>query len=164
MPKTLREIAADAVKMVMPMAMVLMKELDRKGFYIVIANPTVKVGLLSLDEWKKEHGILYEQGVGDRSNWHKAYDSIARSKTFVSAREGLSTREIQTLRPYLLIHGDTTYFGSAHSEGLTVAVSGLPPHYDEMIAKMVLAAFHAIHEHGLAERSIDDNGFLLKST
>lgn len=165
MKRTQSQCAVEAVRMVLPVAMVLMKDLGKFGFHIVVANPTVKVGEgMSVEDWRNADGILHQQSAGDRATWHKTYDTIALSKTHLSAREGMSTRDIQTYRSYLLAEGDTTYFGSAHEHGVTVGVSGLPPHFDEMIAKMVLAAFRALWEDGSADRAVDDNGFLLKAS
>jgi len=156
----LKQHAFEAMRFVSPIASELIRLHDKKGLHIVVADPRVKAGAMDLQQWIGTGGILLEHSIGERKEWHKNYQDIARAKTFLSAREGLSTREIQTLRPYLLEPGDTTYFGSAHRHGVTVGTSGHFPTIDEMISEVVLDVFRGLHLQSWKEPSVDKDGFL----
>lgn len=160
MPKDIRECAKEAVSMIMPLALTLVKEHKKKGLYIVIGDPGARVGTMTAQQWAADR-VLHQQGIGERSEWHKNYQAIALSKAYLSAREELSTREIQDMRPYILRPGDTTYVGSVYRHGLAVGVSGHDPLYDEMLAGHVADAFRAIYLLSNGDPAVDDNGFLL---
>ena len=82
----------------------------------------------------------------------------------MSWRHGMSTHEIQTLAPHMLVTGDTVYYGSVISNGIVVACSGVQPYFDEMISAWVLAACKALCIEGREALEATQNGFISSST
>jgi len=66
------------------------------------------------------------------------YEEIATAKTLETHREKISTAEI-LIRPHLLRHGDTVFWGSAYLYGLSVGASGDEPYNDELVSHVVAA-------------------------
>ena len=58
---------------------------------------------------------------------------------------------VQELRPYLRAPGDTVLWGSASVDGITVAVSGANPWYDEAFAGTVAMCVRAIAKAGIMQ-------------
>ena len=160
MSKDMRTCAKEAVSMVIPLALTLVKDHQKKGLYIVVGDPSARAATMNAERWKHDC-VLHQQGIGERSGWHKDYAAIALSKAYLSAREGMSTREIQLMRPYILRSGETTYFGSVYRHGVSVGVSGHDALYDEMLAGHIADAFRAIYLASNTDRETDGNGFLL---
>lgn len=75
------------------------------------------------------------------------YQEIASKKAELSARTGLSSREVQLLHPELLQYGDTCFFGSVICGDIVVAASGVEAYFDEACAKIVLTIILALIEH-----------------
>ncbi len=64
----------------------------------------------------------------------------------------MGSHELQTLRPHLLVSGDTALWGSVAIDGIVVAVSGAHPWYDEAFASMVAVAYRALAKARAARR------------
>lgn len=75
------------------------------------------------------------------------YQEIASKKAELSARTGLSSREVQLMHPELLQYGDTCFFGSVICGDIVVAASGIEAYFDEACAKIVLAIILGLIEH-----------------
>jgi hypothetical protein len=97
-----------------------------------------------------EHAILYEHSI-NRANWDADYVHFARAKALVSWRAGMDSHAVQTLRPHLLMPGDTLLWGSVCLDGLVVAVSGMQPWYDEALAGIVACCLRAVSKGRAAE-------------
>jgi len=144
-----RHAAEKAVGLSLPMIHEAMKlkEVGESGFlYIVIMDP-----LRSPHNASFEEAILYEHAVGDRSKWDADYAGFARAKARVAWRTGMDSHLVQELRPYMLQPGDTVLWGSAIVDGITVAVSGANPWYDEAFAGTVAMCLRAIAKAGIAQ-------------
>ena len=135
-------IAEKAVSMALPAILAMMEsgQMKRKALHIVVINP-----LAIPSQSTFEDAILYEYSIGDRQRWEHDYYGIARSKAEISWVNAWSNRQVRNM-PWLLAPGNTKYIGSAVSEdgGLIVVASGVQDYYDEMSAKMVLAALQAV--------------------
>jgi hypothetical protein len=147
-----RHAAEKAVGLALPMIHEAMKlkEVGESGFlYIVVMDP-----LRGPSNSTFEEAILYEHAVGDRSKWDADYAGFARAKARVVWRTGMDSHLVQELRPYLLEAGDTVLWGSAIVDGITVAVSGANPWYDEAFAGTVAMCLRAVAKAGIVhERS-----------
>jgi hypothetical protein len=147
-----RHAAEKAVGLALPMIHEAMKlkEVGESGFlYIVVMDP-----LRAPSNSTFEEAILYEHAVGDRSKWDADYAGFARAKARVAWRTGMDSHLVQELRPYLLEAGDTVLWGSAIVDGITVAVSGANPWYDEAFAGTVAMCLRAVAKAGIVhERS-----------
>ncbi len=146
----------DACAMVQPHIELLMnkKVFKREHMCIVVADPLV-MAHSSFIEWLAK-GMHYEHCIGEKSSWEYGFDVFARNKAYMSVKYGMSTYEILTLHPHLLAIGDILYGGSAVSNGLVVATSGVQPEYDEMVSKWVIAAIEA--ECKFKRAKLDPNG------
>lgn len=141
-----KDRAEEAVQMIMPAIRQLMENSTppQSDLHIVIADPVLIPGDPEATRLWGSTGIIYEESLGNRKKWKHSYDIIARSKTHLSWRYGMSSQVLQVRCPYLLQPGSTIWFGSAVSDGLVVGVSGLAPYYDQMIASWVLEACRAL--------------------
>lgn len=130
--------AQKAVEMVMPLILAAMESrvFKRRHLHIVVLDPAVTPN--------NDLPVLYENSIGDVSQWEHPYDQIARSKADLTWKWGIPTRELQLRMPHVLQPGDTLFGGSACVDGIVVGVSGVQPHFDEMIATMVAAACKAL--------------------
>ncbi|WP_255218967.1 SDR family NAD(P)-dependent oxidoreductase [Paraburkholderia kururiensis] len=59
-----------------------------------------------------EEAIVGEHSEGDVSAWDADYRAFALDKARLSWRTGMGSHELQTLRPHLLVSGDTALWGS----------------------------------------------------
>ncbi|WP_420477314.1 hypothetical protein [Noviherbaspirillum sp. ST9] len=144
-----RHAAEKAVGLALPMIHEAMKwkEVGESGFlYIVVMDP-----LRSPPNASFEEAILYEYAVGDRTKWDADYAGFARAKARVAWRTGMDSHLVQELRPYLLEPGDTVLWGSAIVDGITVAVSGANPWYDEAFAGTVAMCLRAVAKAGIVQ-------------
>jgi hypothetical protein len=71
------------------------------------------------------YSIVSERSWGDPAGWRNRFDEVARAKTALSARTGLSTRDAQFLRPAVLRAGDVMWWGNAVDGDVIVSCSGL---------------------------------------
>lgn len=86
--------------------------------------------------------VLARKSFGQ--NWEHAYDEIAKGKTEISARTGLTSREAQMMYPELLVSSDIMFWGNAVSVDLIVSCSGVQPWFDEAISKTILGLCQAL--------------------
>lgn len=166
-----RELAARAVAMTIPSLDVMAEDgtIKRSARHIVIVDPTALPQQVAFEESdvvrlgdEDPEFILYEESFGNQEEWTGDYKSIARSKALLSHVYRMPTQLIQQRYPYLLVPGDTTFFGSAYADGLAVACSGVQPYFDEMIAWWVLSACRALAIEAVTTGafSVDGDGFL----
>lgn len=139
-----KEIAWLAVQYTFPAVQRLIetKVLKRSDLHIVVASPLIPENIKE-DFWY-EKGILYEYSIGDPEKWEFPFKKIARSKCYLSWRYQMPTQVIQARAPHLLGSDSTLYYGSAVSDGLVVACSGVQPYFDQMISSWVLEACRAL--------------------
>lgn len=145
-----RHAAEKAVGLALPMIHEAMKlkEVGESGFlYIVVMDP-----LRGPFNTSFEDAILYEYAVGDRSKWDADYAGFARAKARVAWRTGMDAHQVQELRPHLLAEGDTVLWGTAIVDGITVAVSGANPWYDEAFAGTVAMCLRALAKAGIVQQ------------
>ncbi len=159
------ELAKEAARRTRPMIKSLIEEgrIPEHGVHIVIALRVPGVFFADCNDWVLDKGILHEETVGRVQKGNRKFVNIARSKAFISAREGLSTFVIQTQARELLRTGDTTYYGSALDGNIVVAASGADPYDDEAISKAVAGWCIALVK-GVSDREelqTNDEGFLL---
>lgn len=154
------EVAQKAVEFLLPAIKQLMDSsvFKRDDLHIVIAKPLFPDNRDEVD-WH-ESGILYEYSMGDREKWEYQFQAIARAKCYMSWRTGMSTQMLQVRAPHLLQKCDTVFYGSAVSDGLVVACSGVQPFYDQMISHWVLEACRALCIQGRETFGEGDQGFI----
>lgn len=100
------------------------------------------------------------ESFGYPSDWEHPYDEIARGKTRISARTGLSSREVHTMRPHLLVPGDVKYWGNAIGPPFIVSCSGVEPWFDEAISNAVLGLCKALTQRRVERmRAADGSDF-----
>jgi hypothetical protein len=99
--------------------------------------------IISQREPDGKYTLLAEKSFGKPAAC-KRYKFIAEGKTELSARTGLSSREVQLMRPDLLESFDIMFWGSAIEGDIIVAGSGVQPWVDEAIAKSCLAICMAL--------------------
>jgi len=153
-----RHAAEKAVGLALPMIHEAMKlkEVGESGFlYIVVMDPLRTPHNASFEE-----AIVYEHSVGDRSKWDADYAGFARAKARVAWRTGMEAHLVQELRPHLLAAGDTVLWGTAMVDGITVAVSGANPWYDEAFAGTVAMCLRAVAKAGIVQER--KNGLFLQ--
>jgi hypothetical protein len=100
--------------------------------------------------------ILWEESWGDdKSTWTRPYDEIAMAKAKLAQRTGMTIRTLRQDAPWLYEQGDIRFVGGVIENGLVVAASGLPDHWDEAISRMVLSALQGACRHSVSK--IDQN-------
>ena len=115
------------------------KKSRREDFYLLIAR-------------RREDGTFYVLAALPFGENAEKYKLIAESKAGISARTGLSSREVQLMHPELIEPTDTMYWGSVVAGDLIVAGSGIQAFFDETIAQMVLALCLGMVQYNLEER------------
>lgn len=158
------KLADKAIDMILPAITALMKNgtFKRSDLHIVVGYPGIPPGSMDKATWMAK-GILWEHSIGDNDKWAAPFQDIARSKAELTWRHGMSTRLLQARKPYLLVPGDTIYFGSATIDeqgDLVVAASGVQPWYDEMISRWMLAALIGCCHNELQRLAADNNHFV----
>ena len=155
-----REVAQRAVEFTLPAVQRLIetKVLKRGDLHIVIAQPFVPDNVKESFWYKK--GILYEHSLGDPEKWKYPFKKIARSKCYLSWRYGMPTQLLQVRAPHLLGSDSTIYYGSAVSDGLAVACSGVQSYFDQMISGWVLEACRALCIQGREALGEGKDGFV----
>jgi hypothetical protein len=137
-----REVARKAIELALPML-----EAGRadpgvvgSGFlHVVVMDPFRVPARAGFEE-----AILYEHSLGDRSAWDADYSAFARAKARLSWETGLSSHEVQTLRPHLLPAGATSLWGSVCLDGIVVGISGAFPWFDEAYAHAIACMIRAL--------------------
>ncbi len=127
--------AEQAIDLVTPLVEGFLEQgwIRRQDFHLIISR--------RLDDGSFE--VLAEKSFGDKGACAK-YAAIAEGKTSISSSTGLSSREVQLMKPYLLQTNDVLYWGSAIEGDIIVAGSGVQPWVDEAIAKSCLAICMAL--------------------
>jgi hypothetical protein len=142
-----------------------MSVLDRSMAAVGVRVVSALVRALFRGPAKRQHGhliagvrkddgsastVLIEKSFG-RRGWAHRYDNIARKKFGISVRTGLSSREVQQMRPDLLEVDDTIYWGSAVVGNIVVAFSGIQPWFDEAISYALAYLLRALIQDRLEE-------------
>lgn len=144
-----RHAAERAVAIALPMLERAAEDssIGKSGFlYIVIMDPALAPGEVDFND-----AILYEYAIGDTEKWEADYAKFARDKARICWRTGLDGHTVRHVMPHLLRQGDTCVWGSVCIEGITVAVSGADPWFDEAFAATVAHCFKAVaKQHALA--------------
>ncbi len=127
--------AEAAVKMVLPMITEAMKMPhvgDSGFFYLVVMDPAARPGGCAFED-----AILFEHAIGDREKWDADYRAFAIAKTRLAWENQCDSHAVQALRPWALVAGDTTLWGSVALDGIVVGASGLQAWADEAFAGAV---------------------------
>lgn len=118
----------------------LSKLFKRQAFHIVVLGPSMKDDLntdyAGWPAYQIQPALIYEHSVGkDEGLWTDKYDDVAKCKALQlwHGRQDGGT----DILPHLLFPGDTIYWGGVKREGIVVAVSGVQPWFDRMIAGLV---------------------------
>jgi hypothetical protein len=164
-----RQIAKRAIELVLPTIQATMEggEADGNHLHIVVAlqddyempvHPDIsesgEIGTLHMT-------IVTEYSLGDPATWEHAYNDIAINMAELSARTGLDTRVVHTVRRDLLQPGDVRYWGSAIKNGVIVACSGAQSQFDEFFSKAILAALEVLVENMLITRQLGNSIYLV---
>ncbi len=154
------KVARRAVEFTLPSVQQLIGAniLKRGDLHIVIAQPLVPDNVK--ESFWYETGILYEHSLGDPKTWECDFKAIARSKCYLSWRYQMPTQMLQTRAPHLLNHDSTVYHGSAVSDGLVVACSGVQAYFDQMVSGWVLEACRALCIQGREALGEGCDGFV----
>lgn len=99
-----------------------------------------------------EHAILYEESYGDVPRWDADYAAFARAKARLAWTAQRDTQQLRDAAPHLLAAGDTLLGGGVHIDGMTVAVSGMHPWFDEALAASVAWFLRALAKREVAAR------------
>ena len=79
--------------------------------------------------------LLHEKSFGDKAEFGKPYDEIARCKALQLWTDRNDDRT--DCVPHLLFVGDTPFWGGVKRRGLVVTCSGLQPWIDKLISGIV---------------------------
>ena len=89
-----------------------------------INRPEAFISISVVDD---KRALKYQEyacrAVGDPSIWLYRYDEIARGKTKLSARTGMSARQVIELHPELLCPSDVKYWGNTIVGNIIVSCS-----------------------------------------
>lgn len=135
------EDADKAILLVSPLIVKLLEEegwIKRDQFHLIISRREPDGQYVILAEKSFGHSQECEEESGIR------FKPIAEGKTAITAATGLSSREVQLMRPDLLEAGDVIYWGSVIQGDIIVAGSGVQPWIDEAISKSCLAICMAL--------------------
>lgn len=125
-------IAQQALKIATPFINQILKQEGRKGV-------SVQIGLRQPSDL--EYKPLLIEDIGDGSE----YNPIAMSKYKITLETGLPSREAQLLHPEMVGgKGQTKFWGSWIDGFIIVAISGLPPEWDEACSKLICAIIKAL--------------------
>jgi hypothetical protein len=97
-----------------------------------------------------EHAILYEESFGDVARWDADYAGYARAKAKLAWTTQRDSQSARDDAPHLLHAGDSLLGGAVHRDGVTVAVSGLHPWFDEALATSVAGFLRALAKREVA--------------
>ncbi len=131
MPIMTEQLAARAIELMSPTILA--------AFDTRVANKacfSITIGVARSDG---SYEPLFVKNFNEGDWGGRPYDQIAHSKAMLSARTGMSSREVQLMHPNLLEEQDVMYWGSAISDGIIVAGSGVQPWIDEAISIATLA-------------------------
>lgn len=115
---------------------------------LILAKPSVQATLNSTFAiWgpKFVNGYIIIPGIlpwidftfGEKGDYPDEFWEVARKKAEVSHREGISTREVVALKPWLLEKEEWMYPGAIHHDGITVSASGAKGAADEAISESI---------------------------
>jgi hypothetical protein len=143
-------IAKEAIELGIPTIERLLKRYGtRKDFYLLVA----------LRNSDGTHQMLAEQFFGDIEACEAKYKPIAHGKASISARTGLSSREVQLMHPELVDGQDVIYWGSVIQGDIIVAGSGVQAFNDEAVAKIIMTLIMALLQYIIEDnRKIVEQG------
>lgn len=156
-----RQLVQRAVELAAPMMDMALHDraIVVSGFlYLVVMDPALTPASASFEE-----AILYEQAFGDRSDWDADYASFARAKARLSWTTARDGNRLLNESPHLLCVGDTLRSGGVWLDGLTVAVSGSVPVYDDVFASTVALWIRALSRSARAADCVGASRALLIS-
>ncbi len=144
MPKFLtKEVATDAVKMILPTLQFL---LDKQ--LIATTNCHIAVFVQAVLDHGSEpypHGMqhcdlhpafLYAHSIG-RQDWKEDLTHHARLKA-IQLWHGRSNGS--SVSPHQLLEGDTDQWGGVNMDGIIVVCAGFPPHIDRLVANNIASS------------------------
>ena len=103
------------------------------------------IGLADVDE---ESGFkqLHRHNIGDPEEWEHHYDEYALAKAVRTVRESEDTINLDQ-QPWTVAEGDTVYFGSAQTDDMIVAASGVEAHFDTMFSRTIVTQLEGLCRH-----------------
>ena len=126
------KIAQQALEIGTPFINQILKQEGRKGI-------SVQIGLRQPSNLESKPLLIKD--IGDGSE----YNPIAMSKYKITLETGLPSREAQLLHPETTGgEGQTIYWGSWIDGFIIVAISGLPPEWDEVCSKLICGIIKAL--------------------
>lgn len=128
-----RAFAKSAVRICLPSIEALLKNFGtRQTIHIVVMDPTKH----PWDSTFKD-AIVYEHTVGERKDWQRDYQAIARGKAKQAWQQGQPNILSRMLGAATLEAGDTVYWGSFVWYGVVVAASGIQPWFDMLVSSWI---------------------------
>jgi len=138
-----KEIAQEAVYVALSLTMKksapLYSVLNRHHCHVVVLVPAMEDAReANYPDWPNypiQAYPLYQESVGDKSEWEFPYDEIARCKALQLWTDRNDDRTAPM--PHLLFSGDTPYWGGVKRRGFVVTCSGVQPWFDKMISGII---------------------------
>ena len=91
--------------------------------------------ILSYDDPIHGLEVLAERSFGcDPNEWEHPYDEIATVKVELAAKHQMTTHEIISMYPHLLVEGDVRWRGGVYETNVAAAASGVDGEIDEVFA------------------------------
>ncbi|MFA6503172.1 MAG: hypothetical protein WCT45_02870 [Candidatus Paceibacterota bacterium] len=91
--------------------------------------------------------ILAELSFGDKTQWPHPFDEVARKK---AQQRWYDRSDGGSVKPHLLLPGDTPFWGSAKRDELVAAASGVEPWGDLAVASMTIDLCLALSYYAFA--------------
>lgn len=128
-----KAIASQAVDLATPTVIALMDSGVAKRHHLCIVVATRGIGPGN----GHSYTVKASRKFGDPDEWENPYEEIALGKTAITARTGLSSRQVQLMQPELLLDYDVCYWGNTILGNIIVSCSGIQPWLDEAVSNTV---------------------------
>lgn len=109
-------------------------------------------------EWPIHPVLIYEEKVGDTTEWKGEYDQIAQFKALQLWHD--RNDEKPGINVQLLFPGDTIYWGGVKRHGIVVTCSGIQPYFDQLIAGIVADTIKAMCQYAYATSGDAEKDFV----
>ncbi len=148
-----KEIAKEAIDLATPLILGLMDGdvTNRDDLHVVVA---VNDDTPSPNEYE----LMAERSFGEPYRWDHNYADIARGKTMITARTGLTSRQVQLMQPELLVDGDVMFWGNTLLGNIIVSCSGVQPWFDEAISNTIAWLCRALIQERMEALKADAEG------
>lgn len=144
-----QRLADNAIDLVRESIKQALELFGRSQLYIIVAD-------------KGTGDIITERSIGAPNEKMSRYAALALNKAQLSARTGLSSREVLTMQREALRPGDPKYYGSAIHGDIVVGCSGAQQWWDHTFASWVLASILGLHDEEI-EAQLKQDGDTFES-